>query len=128
MAALVALLLGVAAAAAATAAAGAMCPDDCSLNGVCQPDGTCACDEPWSGDSCGVIDVLPAQPGSLYGYYGSPNVSSWGGNAVRDDGGTYHLYVAEMASGGLGGWGSQSECTHAVAAVLSIRIPGGTPG
>ena len=93
----------------------ATCPDDCSLNGFCNTDGTCSCDAPWRGESCAEIEVLPAQPGSMYGYYSSPNVSSWGGNAVRDDAGRYHLFVAEMAMGGLSGWAKESQCTHALA-------------
>ena len=88
------------------------CVDDCSLNGECVSDGVCACDAPWHGAACGLIGVEPAQAGGLYGY--SPNVSSWGGNAVLGDDGMHHLYVAEMATGGLKAWASQSECTHAV--------------
>jgi len=89
------------------------CPLDCSLNGVCS-DGVCTCDLPWTGEHCDRISVAPALPGGIYGY--APNVSSWGGNSVLGDDGQWHLFVAEMATGGLKGWGHYSECTHAVGA------------
>jgi hypothetical protein len=101
----------------APAAGSPSCVDNCSLNGVCTSAGVCECDAPWYGDSCGQIHTAPAQPGGLYGF--DPNVSSWGGNAVRGDDGLYHLFVAEMAEGGLQQWGTQSECTHAVATTVS---------
>ena len=53
----------------------------------------------------------------MYGY--DPNVSSWGGNPVLGDDKKWHLYVAEMRTGGLVGWGHESECTHAVASSIS---------
>jgi hypothetical protein len=39
----------------------------CSLNGVCQ-SGTCQCDKPWSGTSCGVLKykTTPASGKNLY--------------------------------------------------------------
>lgn len=89
---------------------------NCSLNGVCKK-AKCECDAPWSGDSCAVMLRKSSQLGGMYGF--SPNVSSWGGNPVKADDGTYHLYVAEMAVGGLKNWGSKSECTHAISANLS---------
>eukprot|EP01062_Namystynia_karyoxenos_P073626 TRINITY_DN70433_c0_g1_i1.p1 TRINITY_DN70433_c0_g1~~TRINITY_DN70433_c0_g1_i1.p1 ORF type:complete len:396 (+),score=114.56 TRINITY_DN70433_c0_g1_i1:86-1189(+) len=89
---------------------------DCSLNGVCS-NAVCQCDSPWAGADCGVLLRGAAQPGGIYGY--SPNVSSWGGDFVKGDDGLYHLYVAEMQTGGLKGWGSKSECTHAVSSNMS---------
>eukprot|EP00049_Salpingoeca_infusionum_P011695 m.204046 g.204046 ORF g.204046 m.204046 type:complete len:428 (+) comp15005_c0_seq2:148-1431(+) len=83
---------------------------DCLLNGLCI-GGTCACDAPWTGDTCGELDVLPAQPGGAYGY--KPNVTSWGGNFVFYDG-KYHLYVSEMVGGcGLNYWTHNSQVVHA---------------
>jgi len=89
---------------------------DCSLNGQCVAS-RCVCHLPWQGSSCGCLQTLPvnrtAHPGAaLYGW--DPNVSSWGGTLVTDVGGVDHLFVAQMKSGGLVGWGTQSECVHAV--------------
>ena len=99
---------------------------DCSLNGVCDVttrNGICQCDAPWYGQTCGLLRTLPVnateQPGgAIYGWH--PNVSSWGGSILPGrqpnggGGGERHLFVAQMRTGGLVGWGSQSECVHAV--------------
>jgi hypothetical protein len=57
-----------------------------------------------------VLDIKPRPTASraVPGVYGfSPNVSSWGGNIVLDDEGTYHLYVSEMVGDcGLKTWGA----------------------
>ena len=46
--------------------------------------------------------------------------SSWGGSLVQDGTtGDFHLFVSEMKAGGLAGWSSQSQCTHAVGRNLS---------
>ena len=75
---------------------------------------------PSDGDRCGLVGVYPkgpaAQPGGVYGY--SPNVSSWGGNALPGDDGLQHLIVAEIP-GGLRTWGSQSQCVHATSPNIS---------
>lgn len=92
--------------------------EDCSLNGQCRGHSTrdlsaCGCDVPWTGPTCGKLLTIPAQGNAaIYGY--SPNVSSWGGSIINGDGGTHHLFVAEMRSGGLSGWATNSQCTHAV--------------
>lgn len=88
---------------------------DCSLNGACT-NGSCQCDAPWSGASCGILDIAPAAPGGAYGF-GTPwAVTSWGGNVLANAG-KYHLYVTEIAGArcGLGRWGNQSTVAHAVA-------------
>ena len=94
---------------------------DCSLNGECTVvhgnKQVCICDAPWTGESCQTLAVLPVNssthPGAAaYGF--SPNVSSWGGSILRGQDGRHHMYVAQMKQGGLIGWGSVSECIHAV--------------
>jgi hypothetical protein len=40
-------------------------------------------------------------------------VSSWGASIIEGDDGTFNMFVAQMKTGGLIGWGSQSECVHA---------------
>jgi len=94
---------------------------DCSLNGECTAvhgnKQVCICDAPWTGDSCQTLAVLPVNssthPGAAaYGF--APNVSSWGGSILRGQDGRHHMYVAQMKQGGLIGWGTVSECIHAV--------------
>lgn len=87
---------------------------DCSLNGACKAS-VCACDAPWSGVTCGVLDVKPAAPGGAYGYGEKFATTSWGGNVLQH-GGKAHLYVTEIAGKrcGLDGWGNQSTVVHAV--------------
>ena len=94
--------------------AGTGCVDElgCSLNGACS-HGRCLCHPPWSGASCGELDRLPATPKPAFGT--DPNISSWGGNAVEDGDGSWHLFVANMANGcGMEHWTSNSFVTHAV--------------
>eukprot|EP00043_Microstomoeca_roanoka_P008820 m.84740 g.84740 ORF g.84740 m.84740 type:complete len:401 (+) comp14398_c0_seq1:42-1244(+) len=107
------LLMVVLATAMMTATAVSACSSavDCSLNGLCV-DSLCICDSPWTGDTCGELDVLPANKVAAYGM--SPNITSWGGNVVYYNG-QYHLYVAEMAGDcGLHTWGRNSRVAHAV--------------
>ena len=87
--------------------------DNCSLNGVCTA-GVCACHTVWRGPSCATLAVGPATPPLAAAYGLAPNVSSWGGNAVVDDAGTFHLFVAEMMLGcGLDSWSHNSRIAHA---------------
>lgn len=86
---------------------------DCSLNGLCGEDGLCACDVPWSGETCGLLVMEPAAPGGLYGF--DPNVTSWGGNVLEGDDGLFHLFVSEI-DGGLASWTQKSQCVHATSA------------
>lgn len=41
---------------------------DCSLNGICD-GGACACDKPWGGPRCGVLQYKPNQPISAKNLY-----------------------------------------------------------
>ena len=99
----------------ALVAAAAACPDECSLNGVCE-NGECKCDVPWSGASCGILQTAPAQLGGIYGF--APNISSWGGSLVTDAAGLHHLFAAEIP-GGLRQWASHSQCIHATSQTLT---------
>ena len=41
--------------------------------------------EGWTGANCSVLDLEPVPDGTMGGAYGvQPNVSSWGGNAIKD--------------------------------------------
>ena len=55
---------------------------DCQLNGECHA-GVCVCDVAWRGSNCSVLALLPAKLMNGYGHRGS-NISSWGGQIVRD--------------------------------------------
>jgi hypothetical protein len=85
----------------------------CSLNGVPAADGACACDPPWLGPLC---ETLDERPGAV-AYGADPTLFSWGGNAVVDAAGTFHLYVAEMEgyNCSLSTWQRNSACVHATA-------------
>ena len=84
---------------------------DCSLNGVCQVDGSCQCDPWWSGDDCGKLSFEPNSAFVLYNT--NRSTSSWGGsvkNLTSAEGGErYILYAAEFANGcSLGQWSPTS--------------------
>ena len=81
---------------------------DCGLNGVCNTtSGQCACDAPWMGSTCSVLDLLPVQPNTGYHAFdadGKPT-SSWGGSVVSDDRGGYFMFSSEMLGHcGIGAW------------------------
>jgi hypothetical protein len=87
---------------------------DCSLNGRCTA-GACACDRPWTGDTCARLAFKPVVMPQGYGM--TPNKTTWGGNILAEkDGKRFHLYVSAMTNGcGLGRWSSNSRIEHAVA-------------
>eukprot|EP00045_Choanoeca_perplexa_P010550 m.107686 g.107686 ORF g.107686 m.107686 type:complete len:359 (+) comp15317_c0_seq21:140-1216(+) len=87
---------------------------DCTLSGECV-DGQCHCRLPWTGDDCGVLKFGPSVEPAAYGY--DPNVTSWGGNIIEYNG-IYHLYVTQIAHGGLKSWGRSSEVVHATSTSL----------
>lgn len=86
---------------------------DCSLNGVCS-GGNCVCAVPWMGTTCALLNRTAAPNRGIFGF--SPNITStWGGNVLRDDNGTFHLYVSEI-DGGLTKFIDRSQVAHAVSA------------
>ena len=112
-------------------AAGCTTPEDCSLNGACVGAPCagrgfcCVCNKGWAGDTCALLDRKPAPSRTAAGVWGMPqghraNVTSWGGNVLKDEKtGHHHLYVTEIAgpngtSCGLVSWGSHSTVVHAV--------------
>ena len=92
----------------------------CSLNGELDLlSARCACDAPWHGETCEHLTFEPVDsklhPGAAaFGW--APNISSWGGSIIFSDiDHMWHLFGAQMKSGGLIGWQRQSECIHAQA-------------
>ena len=93
------------------------CSDDldCSLNGVCS-GGSCACAVPWMGPTCGLLNRTAAANRGIFGF--SPNITStWGGNILLDDNGTFHLFVSEI-DGGLTKFVDKSQVAHAIASTI----------
>lgn len=75
---------------------GGICTDDidCSLSGVCTPEGKCECD-PWAtGPDCSYLNFAPVDTTRL-GYL-NENHSSWGGSIVRRSDGEYRMYASEI--------------------------------
>jgi hypothetical protein len=102
------------------------CTNDlqCSLNGVCQSNGSCLCDTPWTGPSCAKLGFEPAPQGGMYGY-GDPFVTtSWGGNAIYDNNTKlWQLFVTEIAGVGCGLHNWQGHSTVARATSTSVTGP-----
>jgi hypothetical protein len=88
---------------------------DCSLNGECHKNGSCTCDAPWLGESCELLDFAPTPNGGAYGFGAPFAVTSWGGNAIEQNG-TWHAYFTEIGGArcGLSRWQQQSTVVHAV--------------
>jgi hypothetical protein len=75
--------------------------EDCSLNGLCiLSSHTCTCDPGWTGDDCGVLDLLPASFNTGYNRT-NEGISSWGGKIIQDPSNSsiYHLFAAEFTHG-----------------------------
>lgn len=98
----------------------------CSFAGTCVAD-RCACEAWFKGRWCEQLDLLPATrdpnsppwiaPGSMgYNQLSAKGnwTSSWGGAALRDDTGLYHMWVNELTdSCGMYYWMSNSVVRHA---------------
>lgn len=83
----------------------------CSLNGALV-GGRCVCDKPWTGPQCATMMFQPVTFPQGYGM--SPNLTTWGGNALRDASGKYHMYVSAMTNGcPLSTWTHNSRIDHA---------------
>ena len=87
--------------------------------------------EPWRpAPRAGLPAAAPFNLGRSWPAYMNESLTSWGGNALPDDNGTYHLFTSAMSSGrnhnsrgsdltpgpcGIGSWESDSLVIHAVA-------------
>ena len=87
--------------------------EDC-YGGKCLPAGKCLCPPLWTGPTCQILRLKPARvatPGLLL-----PETSTWGGGAVEDKAGLWHMFAAKIkAHCGLHSWGRNSEIVHATA-------------
>ena len=87
----------------------------CNLNGICNSDGTCSCNEGWRGSKCGVLDLLQIDPSEGMNQLINEQ-SSWGGSAVyAEEDGLYHLFYSKILGIGCGlnSWITNSACYHA---------------
>jgi hypothetical protein len=87
---------------------------DCGLNGECI-NNSCRCEPGWTSANCTVLDLAPARWGRER-QARMTNHSSWGGNAVRDADGIYHLVFSELKEGGLHSFQTTCEASSAVSA------------
>jgi len=105
---------------------GGRCTSDieCSLAGVCTPEGKCQCD-PWAeGLDCSYLKFAPVDK-SRVGYL-NEHYSSWGGTIMKKKSdGLYHMYVSEIVCRedpetnkrcGLGDWRTHSRIAQATSA------------
>ena len=89
----------------------------CSLNGDKDEQGICLCDNPWTGNDCEMLKVLPVSFPQGYGML--PNKTTWGGDVIFQDG-RYHLYATAMTGGcSLRSWTSHSRIEHAVSDTIT---------
>jgi len=86
---------------------------DCNLGGRCNLETEeCNCSTEWTGEDCGIFDLLPAE---LDNGFQPVNSSSWGGKIIKGASGEYHLYAAKMDGNcGLHSWRDNSMVAHAV--------------
>ena len=99
---------------------------DCSLAGICTPQGLCQCD-PWAeGVDCSYLKFQPVDKARL-GYLDEQN-SSWGGSIVQSvTTGLYHMFVSEILCKvdpsvrkrcGLNAWQTHSQIIEATSSEI----------
>ena len=81
----------------------------CGGNGACSSAGADACNKPWTGPSCELLDFLPAAASTACGpacaYHGGengtdPSWTSWGGQVVQNTKDKmFYMAVSEFANG-----------------------------
>ena len=96
--------------------------DDCQLNGQCTATGACVCDPAWKGESCELLNLLPA---TIDAGLQDPLLSSWGGSVLQDPvSGAWHMYAAVIENGcGLKAWRPNSAIGHATSTTGSPTGP-----
>ena len=86
---------------------------DCSLGGDCNASAVCECDIYYTGPHCDLLNFAPAVENNglqVPGYY------SWGGHALEDQNGTYHLLASFMCKHqSLASWTTASSIWRATA-------------
>jgi hypothetical protein len=86
---------------------------DCSLGGTCAA-GVCACDVWWTGATCALLNLAPADPAAS-GLV-APGYFAWGGHPLVDSNGTFHLLASFLCDHAtLDSWTTKSSIAHATA-------------
>jgi hypothetical protein len=88
---------------------------DCSLGGTCESS-RCVCDAWWTGSSCALLNLQPAESLTSQGLQ-VPDYYSWGGHPLQAEvNGTFHLFASFLCDhASLGSWTSKSSVAHATA-------------
>ena len=86
------------------------CGGQCSYNGECSDSGGCVCEPAWLGTRCEQLNLLLAEKGlGLNRSDAEDHVSSWGGDVLQADDGTWHMWAAEFANHcGIKEWDTNS--------------------
>eukprot|EP00659_Diplonema_papillatum_P015080 gene15080-23028_t len=95
------------------------------MAGTC-PSGKCVCDAGWAGDSCEFLNMgrswrcgeaalcLPDDGSEM------DAIATWGGNVVKDDDGSYHMFAAMMSHDcPLKDWLTNSVVVHATSSNMA---------
>lgn len=85
--------------------------EDCGLLGNCD-GGQCKCYDGYAGESCAMLDLVPAPPRA--GLRQQGNRSNWCGTILQDetDSDLWHMYNSDFAGCGLGIWITGSRVIH----------------
>ena len=110
------IVLATAHALAAPAAAASI---ECSLNGVLDRQGACACDKGWRGGRCQSLNL--AAPDPAHSGYLNASMPSWGGDAIFSDG-AWHLFATVKAD--LNSPYDNYDCNTAIARLEGQRRDG----
>lgn len=86
---------------------------DCSLNGICI-NFNCTCDSGWTGNDCGVLDLVSID--MFYGYRSPNNWNTWDATIIKDvHSNKFHMFASQFKNGcGLNQWSPYSYIIHAV--------------
>lgn len=86
--------------------------EDCELNGVCVDGAGCSCDPGWTGDTCGMLDLVPAPSGAGLR---QEDWSTWCGTVAQDpESGEFNMFSSEMGDhGSLSVWKDHSQIIRA---------------
>lgn len=102
----------------ATSSGGCESAADCSMAGSCV-SGSCLCEPGWKGSNCHLLALGESYRCGSGGLcmHGELNgvTATWGGEAVADDDGNWHIYAAGFPNGTLSVWLNDSVVVHAQA-------------
>mmetsp|Transcript_169 Transcript_169/g.459 ORF Transcript_169/g.459 Transcript_169/m.459 type:complete len:497 (-) Transcript_169:650-2140(-) len=65
----------------------------CSLNGICVPEGVCECQAQWAGPTCSKLAIMPQATEAAY----QPGPAVYGAFPIRGDQYQYHLFLMQAS-------------------------------